>query len=282
MERRKNIDARIFDNHCKPSRIYKLSFYFHILIRSVRRTMIYAIRAFLLMIYFILVAAAGIIICLARPFHPDNTRWFARIYSWGGSAILGIKIKRHNFDSLRDVGPCVYVVNHQDNLDLFICGRAVPKRTVTIGKKNLRYIPFFGQLYWLSGNVFIDRKNSSRSKETMSASTRALTKGKRSIWVFAEGTRNKGNNILPFKNGAFIMAIEAGVPVVPICVSSYAKNVELTQLKSGKVEIKILPQIPTNGLSMEDVEKLKNQCWETMKKTIDLMDAEIYGTAASC
>jgi len=238
--------------------------------------MIYVTRIFFIINYFALVAALGIFICLARPFHPDNTRWFARIYSWGGAAILGIKIRRHNYGSLRKMGPCVYVVNHQHNMDLFVCGRVVPKRTVTIGKKNLRYIPFFGQLYWLAGNVFIDRKNSSRSKITMNASTRALTTKNTSIWVFAEGTRNRGRNLLPFKKGAFIMAIEAGVPIVPICVSSYARNVDLRRLKSGRVEIKVLPPISTDNLTNEDIDMIMTQCWEDMKETIDAMDREVY------
>lgn len=234
------------------------------------------LRLFLIVIYFILVSMLGILICLARPFHPDNTRWFGRIFSWGGAAILGIKISRNNYDSLKNTGPCVYVVNHQDNLDLFICGRVVPKRTVTIGKKNLRYIPFFGQLYWLAGNIYIDRKNRSRSKITMNSSTRALTTQNTSIWVFAEGTRNRGSNLLPFKKGAFIMAIEAGVPIVPICVSSYAKTMDLTRLKSGLAEIRVLPPITTDHLSMQDISRLMQQCWDNMKETIDAMDREAY------
>jgi 1-acyl-sn-glycerol-3-phosphate acyltransferase len=238
--------------------------------------MLYVIRLFFILIYLFLVGLLGVLVCLARPFHPDNTRWFARIYSWGGAAILGVKIKVQNYDSLKKMSPCVYVVNHQDNFDLFICGRVVPKRTVTIGKKSLKYIPFFGQLYWLAGNVLIDRKNRSRSKTTMDLSTQALTTKNTSIWVFAEGTRNKGKNLLPFKRGAFIMAIEANVSIVPICVSSYARNIDLRRWKSGVAEIKILPPIPTDSLTTEDVNRIMQQCWNEMKQTIDAMDKEIY------
>lgn len=240
--------------------------------------MLYVIRIAGIFLYFMLVSLLGILICLARPFNPDNTRWFGRAFSWGSETILGLKIKRENYHSLKKVGPCVYVVNHQDNLDLFVCGRVVPKRTVTIGKKNLRYIPLFGQLYWLAGNVFIDRENRSSSKKTMSASTRALTEKNTSIWVFAEGTRNRGKNLLPFKKGAFTMAIEAGVPVIPICVSSYAGNLKLNHLQSGRAKIKVLPPISTEHLNLEDVPRLMQQCWETMKETIDTMDREIYYT----
>lgn len=238
--------------------------------------MLYVIRLLGVGIYFVLVSLLGIFICLARPFHPDNTRLFGRIFSWGGAAILGIKIRVKNYDSLRNAGPCVYVVNHQDNMDLFVTGRVVPKRTVTLDKKSLRWLPFFGQLYWLAGNIFIDRKNKSRSHMTMSESTRALTTKNTSIWVFAEGTRSRGRGLLPFKKGAFKMAIEAGVPVIPICVSSYARHIDLHRLRSCPVEIRILPPISTDHLTKEDINTILQQCWDEMKATIDAMDRKIY------
>jgi 1-acyl-sn-glycerol-3-phosphate acyltransferase len=237
--------------------------------------MLYVIRFVLIFIYLCLIGLLGIFVCLLRPFHPDNTRWFGNIYSWGGAAILGIKIRVKNFDSLKNMGPCVYVVNHQDNLDLFVCGRVVPKRTVTIGKKSLKYLPFFGQLYWLAGNLLIDRKNRSRSKQTINLSKQALTTKNTSIWVFAEGTRNRGRNLLPFKKGAFIMAIEAGVPVVPICISSYARKIDLRRWRSCTIEIRVLPPIFTDNLTDGDTDKLSQQCWNQMKETIDAMDKEI-------
>ena len=236
--------------------------------------MLYVIRIFFIAVYFLLVSVLGIFICLARPFHPDNTRWFGRIFSWGGAAILGIKIRRHNYDSLKNMGPCVYVANHQDNLDLFICGRVIPKRTVSIGKKNLRYIPFFGQLYWLAGNVFIDRKNNSHSKTTVNTSIRALTTKNTSLWVFAEGTRNRGRKLLPFKKGAFKMAIDASVPIIPICVSSYARNIDLNRWRSSMAEIRVLPPIITDNLTNEDTNRIMKQCWDDMKATIDAMDRQ--------
>ncbi|MGE5372881.1 MAG: 1-acylglycerol-3-phosphate O-acyltransferase [Solirubrobacterales bacterium] len=242
--------------------------------------MLLPIRVLGIVLYLCLVGAFGSVICLVRPFHPDNTRWFGRVYSWGGAAILGIKIRRRNYGSLNGIGPAVYVANHQHNFDLFICGSAVAPRTVSIGKKNLIYLPFFGQLYWLAGNIFIDRQSNTQSKATMSASTRALTMKNTSIWVFAEGTRNRGYNLLPFKKGAFIMAIEAGVPIIPICVSSYARNMDLSRWRSGVAEIQILEPIMTDQLSLSDLETVMQQCWDSMKETIDELDRKAYPPAA--
>lgn len=241
--------------------------------------MLYYIRIVGLFTFFITASALGIVACLFRPFHPDNTRLAARVYSKGGAAILGIKIRRHNYSYLRKMVPCVYVVNHQHNFDLFITGKAVAPRTVTLGKSSLKRLPFFGQLYWLAGNLFIDRQSRSSSRATISTSTYALTKKNTSIWVFAEGTRNKGENLLPFKKGAFVMAIEAGVPIVPICISSYVKNMDLRRLKSGVAEITVLPPISTENLTKDDLDSVMKQCWDKMKETIDAMDKKVYALA---
>jgi len=239
--------------------------------------MLYLIRVPAALLFFIGVSIMGTFAFIFRPFNPDNTRLAARVYSWGGTRILGIKVKVHGLETTQNMPPSIVVANHQDNLDLFVCGAVIPKRTVSVGKKSLLLIPGFGMLYWLAGNVLIDRKNSKNSKSILSASTEALTKGNRSIWVFAEGTRNKGENILPFKKGAFRMAIEAGVPIVPICVSSYAGRLKLNKINSGQVDIKVLEPISTEGMSIKDSAKLMDECWHKMKQTIDQLDQQQRG-----
>ncbi|MFC3149722.1 1-acylglycerol-3-phosphate O-acyltransferase [Litoribrevibacter euphylliae] len=233
------------------------------------------IRIPLAVLFFLLIAAVGTLACLARPFNPDNTRLFANIYSKYGLKILGIKLKIHNF-TLKRSHTAVYIANHQDNLDLFVCGSVVPYRTVTIGKKSLKYLPLFGQLYWLAGNIFIDRKNSQKSAKTLDSSTIALQKNNTSIWVFAEGTRNRGKNILPFKSGAFRMAIEAQVPIIPICISSYKENLKLNKFVSGHASIRELEPIPTQGLTLDDTNELREKCWQLMKEEIEKLDQLTY------
>lgn len=82
--------------------------------------------------------------------------------------------------------------------------------------------------------------------------------------------------MLPFKKGAFKMAIEAGVPVIPICVSSYARHIDLRRLRSSWTEIRILPPIFTNNLTVADTNRILQQCWDEMKATIDVMDNRLY------
>lgn len=68
---------------------------------------------------------------------------------------------------MKENHPCVIISNHQDNLDIFAGALALPDRTVSIGKRSIIWIPFFGLYYWLSGNILIDRKNKRSAFETM-------------------------------------------------------------------------------------------------------------------
>ena len=215
--------------------------------------MLFVFRMLLMGLHFILAGVLGVILGLCRPFNPDNSRLCARLYAWPAMCILRLRVKA-------DVGPlmdkpdsCVIIANHQSNYDLFVFGNVVPRRTVCIGKKSLKWVPLFGQLFWLAGNVLIDRGNAHKARQSMLTTTHTLQNEDTSIWVFPEGTRNLGEELLPFKKGAFQMAIAAGVPIVPVCVSSYVKHMRLNRWRSGKILIRSLPAIPTAGLSLDDM-----------------------------
>jgi 1-acyl-sn-glycerol-3-phosphate acyltransferase len=93
--------------------------------------------------------------------------------------------------------------------------------------------------------------------------------------MFAEGTRNLGKGLLPFKKGAFQMAIAAGVPIIPVCVSSYARDMRLNSWNAGDVMIRSLAEIPTAGLTQDDMPQLIETCHAQMKACIEQMDQQL-------
>ncbi len=234
--------------------------------------MLLALRVVLMLVYFLLVAAMGLVIGLVRPFNPDNSRVIARLFAWGGQRILGLRVQVEGLEQLQGLGPCVYVANHQDNLDLFVLGGMLPPRTVSVGKKSLRWIPVFGLMYWLAGNILIDRNNRRRALGAMSEVVTALRERNTSIWIFPEGTRNRGRDLLPFKKGAFHTAVQAGVPIVPVCVTPYARQANFRRLHSGDAVVRVLPPVPTSGMSLDDVPALMEQCFTQIKSNIDALD----------
>ena len=195
------------------------------------------------MFMFILLSCIfGLLLSLVRPFHPNNVHIIA---GWFGSMakMIGVKLVLTRHQDAENIGPAVYVANHQNSYDLFTVPAMVPKNCVSLGKKSLKWIPFFGQLYWLSGNILIDRSNRSKAAGTISKAAEKIKKNGLSIWVFAEGTRSYGRGLLPFKTGAFHTAMSADVPVVPVCMNTTHKTIKLNRWDNGTIYIEMLAPI---------------------------------------
>jgi 1-acyl-sn-glycerol-3-phosphate acyltransferase len=236
--------------------------------------MLYLLRLVLLSVCFLLASAINFLICFARPFNPDNSRLCGWMYSAPALRILGLTMRLNTAGMWAQPNPFVIVANHQSNWDLFVLGCAVPRRTVSLGKKSLKWVPFFGQIYWLAGNILIDRGNAIRAKQAMLKTTDVMLHEDTSIWVFPEGTRNLGQGLLPFKKGAFQMAINAGVPIVPLCCSSYKSTMRLNRWHSGGIVIKTLPPISTTGMTLDDMPALMERCRAQMQDCLAELDAQ--------
>ena len=232
------------------------------------------VRVFLLCLHFALASVLGLIVGLLRPFNPDNSRVCARIYAVPSLWLMGVKVRLEADSVLNHQRPAVIVANHLSNYDLFVFGRIVPERTVSLGKTSLKWIPLFGQLYWLAGNVLIDRGNAIRAKQSMLELTDTLQHKDLSIWVFVEGTRSHGKGLGPFKKGAFQMAINAGVPIVPVVSNTYVRQVKLGRWNNGEIILRSMPPIPTVGLTLDDVPALMDRCRQQMLDMIETLDRE--------
>jgi len=173
--------------------------------------------------------------------------------------------------------PCIYVCNHQSNFDVLTMGAVFPRGGVIIGKKELIWVPIFGFLFKAAGNVLIDRKNRTKALAGLSEVINAIEKRKVSVWVFAEGTRNKsGRGLLPFKKGAFYMAVEAQIPVVAVVGAPIRKIFDWPgrRFPGGKFKVKVLAPVSTQGLVHTDIaglmERVRNQMWVALDE-IDRM-----------
>ncbi len=241
--------------------------------------MLLPLRMLLLCVHFVLASLLGLLVSICRPFNPDNSRIAARLYAVPATFIMGLKMRLDIDGVLKHKRPAVIVANHLSNYDLFVFGHAVPPRTVTMGKTSLKWIPFFGQLYWLAGNVLIERGNAVQAKKAMLTTTDTLQRKDTTIWMFAEGTRGHGKGLAPLKKGAFQMAINAGVPIIPLCGNNYVRGMNLKRLRGGTVVMRALEPIPTAGLTLDDMPELMATCQARMKACIDELDREAGTTA---
>ena len=189
--------------------------------------------------------------------------------------LLGLTVEVRLDEAAKDIGPVVYVANHQSGLDMFTISGAVQKNTVTVGKKSLKWIPIFGQMYWLTGNILIDRKNTNKAMNTMGITVEKIVKNKLSVWIFPEGTRNKGRGLLPFKTGAFRTAIQANVPIVPVCASNQEGTIKLGRWNNGKIIIELLDPIYMDESGGASARNIADQSHELMKSKIIELDEEL-------
>ena len=177
-------------------------------------------------------------------------------------------------DSVKNIGPVVWLANHQNSYDLFTHANAVLPGTVSVGKKSLKWIPFFGQMYWLTGNVLIDRKNTNKAMNTIQLTADKIKNDKLSIWMFPEGTRSRGRGLLPLKTGAFRTAMQAEVPIVPVCASNQHGTIQLNRWDNGKIIIEFLEPLYIENSDRENLRKTVNQVHELMKNKIEELSAE--------
>lgn len=240
--------------------------------------MIYSFKVFLVVIHFLIGSTICLILSLLRPFHPYSTYIAGRLLGKGALFILGVDLEVRNRENLTKEHPVVFISNHQHNIDLFTIGQICPYRTVSLGKKSIKWIPLFGQFYWLSGHILIDRKNRSKALNAMAEVGKKMIEKNVSVWVFPEGTRSKGRGILPFKKGAFYAAIQAQRPVVPVAVAQYHRVVDFNKLKAGKIVMEVLPPIETNGMSLDQVNELKDKCHKLIVDKVNELDRELLNT----
>ena len=227
----------------------------------------------LMVVWFVL----GLFICLLRPRHRTNVYWLSNRMMHRVYPLLGIKVTVTIPDACKDLGPAVYVANHQTNWDIVVLTGTVQPGVVAVGKKSLVWLPLFGILFYLSGNILIDRSNRSRAIDTIRQVVDKIRSRQISIWMFPEGTRSRGRGLLPFKTGAFHTAMQAGVPIVPVVATSYAKQIDLNRWDNGEVLIEMLPPIDPSGWEREQVRECADHVRELMKAKLEELDRRVRG-----
>ncbi|MEG3223388.1 1-acylglycerol-3-phosphate O-acyltransferase [Vibrio gigantis] len=235
--------------------------------------MIAILRIFAVAIFAILMFVFGCGYCLLSPRNPKHVFTFGR-YFGRMSKIFGMKLELRIPEDAYSRGQHVYVANHQNSWDLFTISSAVTPKVVTVGKKSLVWMPLFGQLYWLTGNILIDRANRSKAVGTIDQVVTSLKESDVSVWMFPEGTRSRGRGLLPFKTGAFHAAIGAGLPIIPIVCSSTG-GVKLNRWNNGHVIVEMLPPISTEGFDKSNVRELANLTREQMAAKLEELDKEV-------
>ena len=217
-------------------------------------------------IWFAIVAGLPVIIFFPVIFLAivfDQQKLFTWIkYVWGTWILfmMGFRVKVDNQAEIKPKQPYIVIANHTSMLDIMILLKIFYQPLVFIGKIELSKIPVFGYLYKKS-NIMVDRKSPRSRKEVYNQAVDFIKKGN-SIGIYPEGGIPDDKNILlaPFKNGAFRMAIEHKLPILPIVYFDNKRKFpyDIFIGSPGTLRVKILPVIKTDQLTLKDLNELKD------------------------
>jgi len=217
---------------------------------------------------FMIILLPGIII----PFLFGNRfGWvgykFLWLWSWIFSMLTFIRFSTNGRENFKKGKAYIYVSNHTSFLDIPGLCLAIPGEFKPIAKKELLKIPVFGFIV-KAATIVVDRSSHESRKKSVEYAKQVLTQGI-SMLIFAEGTQNRSTeNLQPFKDGAFRIALDTQTPILPMVVIGAGKLMPpgTVNLRPGKVKIIIGEEISVSGLSLADAKQLKEQTRAVMER----------------
>lgn len=162
--------------------------------------------------------------------------------------------------------PQILVSNHESWFDVFTLAAYLPGRYRFVAKKELSSVPIFGRAFEACGHVSVDRGDRGAAVESLDLAARQISSDSSSIVMFPEGTRTRTGELQRFKKGAFVLAIQAGVPIVPVAIvgSRAIMPKGAWTIKPGKIDVRIGAPIVVEGLDHSDRDGLLRRAFDAV------------------
>ncbi len=214
-----------------------------------------------LLIYFY-TAVCGTFSLLAS-LYDSRGRWqhaFARLWSWLILTTSGIRTRVEGVENLAPLKTAIYCANHQSAMDIPILFVNLPVQFRFVAKRSLFKMPFLGWHLKRSGHIPVDRERPREALRSLDEAAEKIRAGS-SVILFPEGHRSRNGKIGQFKSGSFYLAIQSGVPVVPITLNGTRAVLkpDTYHVRAGQTEMIVHPPIPTSGLTLRDVDALSGK-----------------------
>ena len=199
------------------------------------------IRTILMLTFWGLCAPIAAVIGFPAAWIMGDIRVLYQLFMWGARAgirLAGVRVETVDMDRLDFSRSYIFMSNHVSNLDPPIQIPALPKRTSVMVKKELFKVPILGQAMRMGDLVPVDRGNRDAGIEAVRAAKAVVSKGL-NMTIYVEGKRSFDGKMLPFKKGPFYLAMECGVPVVPMTIvgTHYAMPKARFAIKPAKVQV---------------------------------------------
>lgn len=200
----------------------------------------------------------------------DTPHKVGRIWAKCILAASNIKVTVKGFSNLNLHGPHIYMANHTSNFDIPVLQACLPVHFRWLAKAELFKIPIFGYAMKRAGYISIDRSNKESAIQSLQQAAKIIKNGV-SVVIFPEGTRNRNQNVQPFKKGGFVLAVDSGVPIVPVILHGTRKIMPKNQIliEPGHVLVEIKKPIESSDYTRETKEllmgKIRNVILESLE-----------------
>jgi 1-acyl-sn-glycerol-3-phosphate acyltransferase len=200
-------------------------------------------------------------------------RGWSRSWLWASGAKLEVEGTEH-VDPERSY---VVVANHLSTLDIMVCFLAVRLPIRYLAKKELFRVPILAQGMRAVGIIEVDREARGAIHAEVNRQAKELIRKKRSLIIYAEGTRPRNGVMRPFKKGAFTMAISGGLPILPVTIhGTYEAFIPgRPWVRGGPVRAVIDPAIDTAGMGQSDVGRLRDQVQDLIASRVREMGGQV-------
>ncbi|MBM4262673.1 MAG: 1-acyl-sn-glycerol-3-phosphate acyltransferase [Deltaproteobacteria bacterium] len=198
-------------------------------------------------------------------------RFWTWIILWAG----GVSLKVRGLEHIDPRQPYIFMVNHQSNVDIPVLVQSLPQFQLRwVAKKELLKVPFFGWAMWATKHVTVDRNDPQGAVRSLKVAQERMAAGI-SIVVFPEGTRSRDGKLQRFKKGGFLLAAQAGKPIVPVTINGSGRLLPsgAFQLRPGTIEVTVDKPVSVVGFRAGNLRLLSNQVRDTIQSHLNGRDA---------
>jgi len=202
-------------------------------------------------------AAAGLPIWALTGSKSEARNFATSLFADVSSALIGLNLVVRGEQYIWEERPAVFVFNHQSKVDVVIMAKLLRRDIAGVGKKEIKSMPLIGKTLELAGTIFIDRENSASAIEAMKPLVDAMRNQGKSVAIAPEGTRSITPRLASFKKGPFHLAMQAGVPVVPVVIHNSGDVAPKGDFvfRPATVEVDVLPPVDTSDWRRETIEE---------------------------
>ena len=199
----------------------------------------------------------------------DYLHALGRFWGKGSLRLAGIRLTVEGRGNLLPGQAVIYMPNHQSQFDILALFEGIPGQFRWLAKAELFRIPLFGLAMARAGYIPVNRSDRREAIKSMNDAAARISAGT-SVVVFPEGTRSQDGQLLPFKKGGFMLALQSQVPIVPVAILGTGSILPKGSrwLQGGAITVRFLPPVATAGMGTPDRDFLMGRLQETLNTAL--------------